>query len=233
MKRCSKCKSVKPESDFNKRSRNKDGLEFFCRSCAKLEYSKTKDVANEKSRIRYSKNKEYFIAKSSKAQYKKRGTVLPDKFEVVLSNHSSNYNTKKLTYADTLERLRVYKNSIRDIMNKKYKEWSSSPRAKELNRLKSQRRKAKEKGVPNTLTQEDVIYLLDLQNGRCGKCKKKFSQHLKYEIDHILPLSLGGGLTLDNSQLLCRSCNASKGTKNIRYIPKIDTSKLNLANGEI
>lgn len=31
------------------------------------------------------------------------------------------------------------------------------------------------------------------------------------EIDHVIPWSRGGADTADNAQVLCRSCNASKG----------------------
>lgn len=40
---------------------------------------------------------------------------------------------------------------------------------------------------------------------------------LDLTIDHVLPLSLGGTNTLGNYQVLCRSCNSSKGTKVIDY----------------
>ncbi|KKL06398.1 hypothetical protein LCGC14_2596430 [marine sediment metagenome] len=33
MKRCSKCKEVKPFSEFNKNRNNKDGLRFCCKEC--------------------------------------------------------------------------------------------------------------------------------------------------------------------------------------------------------
>lgn len=38
--------------------------------------------------------------------------------------------------------------------------------------------------------------------------------------DHILPVSKGGGLTQDNVQALCRSCNASKSDKHIDFRKK-------------
>ena len=38
MKRCSKCKKYKDESDFGKQSRHKDGLSYWCKDC-KREYA--------------------------------------------------------------------------------------------------------------------------------------------------------------------------------------------------
>ena len=40
----------------------------------------------------------------------------------------------------------------------------------------------------------------------CGKAAK--------EVDHILPRSRGGNNTIKNAQILCRTCNASKGARN-------------------
>ena len=50
------------------------------------------------------------------------------------------------------------------------------------------------------------------QHGMCGMCK----EHEKYknmDVDHIKPISKGGTNSLDNLQLLCRQCNAKKGSK--------------------
>lgn len=69
----------------------------------------------------------------------------------------------------------------------------------------------------NTLSIEDINIVLDAQNNTCAKCSRKFNKNLKYTIDHILPLSKGGKLTIGNIQLLCKSCNSSKGTKCIKY----------------
>lgn len=35
MKRCCRCGELKPESEFNKRTRSSDGLEYSCRECTK------------------------------------------------------------------------------------------------------------------------------------------------------------------------------------------------------
>lgn len=37
-----------------------------------------------------------------------------------------------------------------------------------------------------------------------------------FEIDHIIPESKGGKAILENLQLLCRHCNRSKGTKEMK-----------------
>ncbi|NBB80981.1 MAG: hypothetical protein GVY36_16305 [Verrucomicrobia bacterium] len=53
------------------------------------------------------------------------------------------------------------------------------------------------------------------QEGKCAECGKDLeeAQHEQgspFELDHIVPFSLGGGNERSNMQLLCRECNNSK-----------------------
>jgi 5-methylcytosine-specific restriction endonuclease McrA len=54
----------------------------------------------------------------------------------------------------------------------------------------------------------DIEALLQKQGYRCAACKKVIRH--RYEIDHVMPVSLGGANTIDNLQLLCRPCNRRK-----------------------
>ena len=49
-------------------------------------------------------------------------------------------------------------------------------------------------------------------------CKKRETgKRLKLEVDHILPISMGGKNVLSNLQTLCKNCNAVKGVNEIDY----------------
>lgn len=53
------------------------------------------------------------------------------------------------------------------------------------------------------------------ENGQfvCIKCKKHSKHKALFQIDHIIPMSKGGLTTIDNLQLLCRTCNLIKGDR--------------------
>lgn len=56
-----------------------------------------------------------------------------------------------------------------------------------------------------------ITELRALQKNKCTICRCTFSKFV--EIDHIMPIALGGTNERGNLQLLCRYCNRSKGAK--------------------
>jgi 5-methylcytosine-specific restriction endonuclease McrA len=59
-------------------------------------------------------------------------------------------------------------------------------------------------------TRDDVVEIFKMQRGKCAICKTNLT---KYHVDHVMPLSLGGDNNRTNLQLLCPTCNSSKGAK--------------------
>lgn len=74
------------------------------------------------------------------------------------------------------------------------------------------KRRALKKGVSTSLdyTKEDVLFLLKIQKNLCLYCKEKL---VKYHIDHIVPIKLGGDNSKLNIQILCPTCNMRKNAK--------------------
>ena len=55
---------------------------------------------------------------------------------------------------------------------------------------------------------DDVrVFVWNRDGGRCVKCGGRE----RLEFDHIIPFSMGGGSTARNLQLLCETCNRTKG----------------------
>lgn len=73
-----------------------------------------------------------------------------------------------------------------------------------------QRRRARKLGCASHFTVEDVATLAIRQAGLCAYCDVGLVQ---YHVDHIVPLSRGGGDGADNICLACPPCNMSKGSR--------------------
>jgi 5-methylcytosine-specific restriction endonuclease McrA len=63
------------------------------------------------------------------------------------------------------------------------------------------------------VTPKFIIELLDRQKGMCANLICSADIREEYDVDHIMPIILGGLHSADNIQLLCPSCNRSKAGK--------------------
>lgn len=57
---------------------------------------------------------------------------------------------------------------------------------------------------------EDIAEIVARQNRKCASCKERVK---RLEMDHVVPVFLGGKTEKNNLQGLCRSCNARKSAK--------------------
>jgi len=92
-----------------------------------------------------------------------------------------------------------------------------------LDKLNSRRYKAQRERVFN-------------RDGRvCAKCG---TDEGEMHIDHIIPRKVGGDHSMDNLQVLCKSCNLRKGAKNDAVFlgavatPPVFSSDLSLTQSE-
>jgi len=76
----------------------------------------------------------------------------------------------------------------------------------------------------STLTPEDVEFLYYIQRGSCVSCGTDISNN-NFQIEHIIPISKGGDLSLENCQLLCKKCNLKKRTKDTDYLGRFMMKK--------
>jgi len=72
---------------------------------------------------------------------------------------------------------------------------------------------ARRKGAEGSHTLEQILDLLEKQEGKCATpwCGKDIRHN--YTEDHKMPLSRGGSDFIENIALVCRPCNSAKHTK--------------------
>ena len=98
-------------------------------------------------------------------------------------------------------------------MAKRHKTYYQTRRGKMAIKRATHRRRAHMKSTEASLASEQWDAVISMQGNKCNICKQKFTKRRLPTIDHIIPLSKGGGLTFENAQALCRSCNSSKNAK--------------------
>ena len=60
------------------------------------------------------------------------------------------------------------------------------------------------------LSTEEIIELEERQHDRCALCGTYLGTAARPQVDHIIPLALGGADSYENLQLLCQRCNLGK-----------------------
>lgn len=211
-KKCSRCKSFRVLTDFSKRKKSRDGLNSWCKLCFS-EHRKASRIVNRKHVIKrerayYSKNRQRVLKTNKKYMNKmiREEKVMPSKKicrvckvnKSSLSFYKTNY-TKSGLYTECKECRFGIESAYRKNNMDRVRVWSR-------NRI------YKEKGAVGTFSYNDWLFLLKKYES-CLSCGTKE----RLEADHVVPLSKGGDNSLGNLQVLCRSCNSSKGIKVIDY----------------
>lgn len=235
MRICYSCKKEKVFSDFYKGKCYKDGFDIYCKDCARKRRNENR--LNPKGNRHSKRNPDSNEFRCPKCKiYKNKNDFYIDKTFRSPSGYSTyckDCDNKRHATEECKESKRNYYHNVIKIDEERF----LSERKRKLNvwkkyknTLKWKINKAKVghgrrqgfKKTKNNLTSNDVQFLLKFQNNKCACCKRTFSDDLKYELDHILPLSKGGDFTLKNIQLLCKSCNCIKGNKMIKYRNEIN-----------
>jgi 5-methylcytosine-specific restriction endonuclease McrA len=174
-----------------------------CVACEKLICQKFRNANKEKIA---KANKEWRLAnkdhvKKSRVRYREEN---PEKVA----------ESKKRYYEENKEKClmqsRAHKESNRDHYKVLQKKWREENR--ERVRTANRNRKKKIKATEGTHTADDIKNLLQMQGCKCAACFIRIKKN-NYHVDHIQPLALGGSNWPSNLQILCPTCNMSKGAK--------------------
>ncbi len=84
----------------------------------------------------------------------------------------------------------------------------------EVMRTIEQRRRARKRALPATLTAQEWDDLKAKFDYRCAYCGKAwFEIEGVLEQEHVIPVTRGGAYTADNIVPACKSCNSKKGNR--------------------
>lgn len=185
-KACTKCKKVKPLSDFNKRKKSMDGLQHKCRECTKSEKKKW-DALNA-DHVR-----EYTKTYGQQYRAKNKEVLTQKKREYYIANAGA-----------IIEKVCTWQKDNTLKVNVKNAKWRKANPAK-CNAKTSRRRAAKFQATPTWADKKAI-----------ERIYQEASQMAGYEVDHIVPLNskIVSGLHVPaNLQIIkCRE-NRSKGNK--------------------
>lgn len=222
MKICTKCNKSLPLSSFGKDKGRKDGLYPQCKECKNADQRDKYHSSEELRRSKYQKTKQCFSddPDAHQEQLERQREWYREHYQNPEFREREYERNKKYQKKKAKKRwLKIKSDPIRqEQYNVEHKEYvkdryRNDPEFKKRNRDYYARRRAIKRANGGSYTLKEWNSLCDLARNRCLSCGKK----RKLEVDHILPVSLGGTSNIENIQPLCKSCNASKGTDTIDY----------------
>ncbi len=131
--------------------------------------------------------------------------------------HAANKDKNKAKFQDAYkadpEKFKAIAAKWREANPEKHREIVKKNRLAnpETSRIHNANRRARKKAVGGKLSRGLARKLFALQKGVCPCCKQPLGADA--QLDHKMPLALGGTNTDDNMQLLRRRCNIQKGAK--------------------
>lgn len=224
MKTCSGCKQQKSVEEFSKQQCAQDGLQRNCKAC----FVRMRNIRLEK------------VGKAPRSNIAK-SCVLCDRKHFAKSFCKRHYNASVRAHEMAVDpigtRIKYRKWSINNskIVAERTKEWREKNQQWVVEYRKKNAAKYLAQGIAyrtanpekvavfkanrrarllkseGTHTAEEISKLLMLQKGKCACCKIDIRD--RFHRDHVVALANGGSNSIDNIQLLCVSCNCSKGAR--------------------
>jgi 5-methylcytosine-specific restriction endonuclease McrA len=230
---CTKCKRELPMTSefFYRQKTAKCGFRSHCKRCVDIKSSEYYDENNEEiktKRKEFRKNNKDRIKARSKELYNteknknKRALYYQDNKEHILNRtkkwRSENKDRLKELTKDNYNR---YKDKIKKSVLKWQKENKDKVAEKvsryqhnhpdKMNEKRKRYNLRKSQNI-NTLTEEQWTLIKEYFGGVCCYC----GQAKELQKDHFKPVSKNGETTINNIVSCCKSCNASKGSKDYK-----------------
>jgi hypothetical protein len=200
-KRCAKCGEEKPFDCFYGDKSGKYGLRSQCKDChnesARHWQQANSEWKKEYDHRRYETNSERVKERAHRWRQ--------DNPERASENNRRWYRANS-ERAKELSRRRQQAN--REQHNESSRRWcQANP---ERRRVYEQKRRARKRSLPATLTHEQWRLCLEHFNYCCAYCGSQRDFWFTVEQEHFIPTVSGGGYVAKNIIPACKSCNTSK-----------------------
>lgn len=210
------------------------------------------DCAKKIAKAYYEKNRASILSKGKDYYEAHKETMKEKARENHYQNRERNNNRRKKHWYDNREyyrqagkeyrlnnreKLDAYAKEYRlknaKEINEKIKKYSKTEKGKGNQHRKRLNRRLKIQHLPKDIKRHSVnewLNLVDSCGGECSCCGIQCSTLDCYAPDyltkdHIVPISKGGHDGIDNLQVLCRRCNASKGNRFTKKYEKEERNK--------
>lgn len=192
---CNTCGISKPLDDFHRNKSSASGRLPRCKTCRKIADASYVEAHREEARVRVT---EWTKANPERARVRVKAWAAanPERIRAIRARFR---RSEKGRLAEKRVSPLVRRAARRRYYERNAARW----------RGYNHDRRARLRGAPGTHTPEDVQAIARAQRMRCAACSGRLGRNP--EVDHILPLALGGPNDRLNLQLLCRRCNRSKG----------------------
>lgn len=191
MKVCSKCKELKPKSEFGPRASSADGLRGQCRICmnarGRIAFLNNIEVRRQKAKDYYDANKQKTIEYQHEYYLSRRDELLDRQKEYFINNR---------------EKVKAYKDAYYE---------KNQPELIAQHHIE----KAIKRGLIADFTGEQWRNALAHFDFACAYCGE--SDCGRIEQEHVIPLSKGGHYTANNIIPSCKSCNSSKHSRDFEH----------------
>ena len=189
-KRCPGCGEWKPFDDFYRNRSTRTGYQLYCKPCWR--------VRSETSRQKHLEARRA-AARNTAARFRAEH---PDTYKERQANW---YAANGLTYH------RQWQEEHREDVRAAVRKYRAAHRDEQ--QVKTNNRRAKRDGVAGEITLQDWLALRARHHDTCASCH----QAVKLEIDHVVPMKLGGLNIISNIQPLCHGCNTRKKQQTTDY----------------
>ncbi len=203
-KTCKRCSEEKPITEFSIDRRMKYGHTSKCKKCSAI-YKKAYDEKNNEHKSNY--NKVWY--ENNKENIAERVKLWREENKEYRHAYNKVWYEENKNRKNYLDRIKKYREDNKERMAYIYKNWKNANKDKCASYRRA--RRARKHEATGTHTIDDINNLFKLQRKKCASCNKSISKY--YEVDHIVALVNGGSNDKSNLQLLCMTCNRSKGSR--------------------